>query len=91
MSQRRIAGESTTGKERKMLAAGGLFLLGGGLTAAGMLWSGLYDIGILVLIVAAIGIVVRAGDWARVLLARWPAGDRGAPASPPGGCGGELP
>ena len=23
-----------------MLAAGGLFLLGGGLTAAGMLWSG---------------------------------------------------
>ena len=74
-----------------MLAAGALFLLGGGLTAAGMLWSGLYDIGILVLIVAAIGIVVRTGDWARVLLARWPAGDRGAPASPPGGRGGERP
>ena len=52
-----------------MLAAGGMFLLGAGLTAAGMLWSGLYDIGILVLIVAAVGIVVRAGDWARILLA----------------------
>ena len=63
-----------------MLAAGGLFLLGCGLTAAGMLWSGLYDIGILVMIVAAIGIVVRAGDWARILLARWPGG-RDDPAS----------
>ena len=72
-----------------MLAAGGLFLLGGGLTAAGMLWSGLYDIGILVLIVAAVGIVVRVGDWARVLLARWPAGDE--PGPPRGGYGGELP
>lgn len=48
-----------------MVAAGMLFLLGAGLTAAGMLWSGLYDIGILVLIVAAIGIVVRIGDLAR--------------------------
>ena len=53
-----------------MLAAGGLFLLGSGLTAAGMLWSGLYDIGIGVLIVAVIGIVVRAGDLARILLTR---------------------
>ena len=74
-----------------MLAAGGLFLLGGALTAAGMLWSGLYDIGILVLIVAAVGIVVRAGDWARVLLARWPAGDGDEPASPRGSYGGERP
>ncbi len=73
-----------------MMAAGALFLLGGGLTAAGILWPGLYDIGILVLIVAAIGIVVRVGDWARVLLARWPAGDRDDPPSTQAG-GGELP
>jgi hypothetical protein len=70
-----------------MLAAGTLFLLGAGLTAAGMLWSGLYDIGILVLIVAAVGIMVRAGDWARVLLAHRSAGE---PASGRGR-GGELP
>ena len=73
-----------------MMAAGALFLLGCGLTAAGMLWPGLYDIGILVLIVAAIGIVVRAGDWARVRLARRPAGGRDDPASPRA-AGGELP
>ena len=59
-----------------MVAAGALFLLGAGLTAAGMLWSGLYDIGILVLIVAAIGIVVRIGDLARILLASRTGGDR---------------
>jgi hypothetical protein len=50
-----------------MMAAGALFLLGCGLTAAGMLWSGLYDIGILVLIVAAIGVAMPAV----VLLAHW--------------------
>jgi len=74
-----------------MMAAGALFLLGCGLTAAGMLWSGLYDIGILVLIVAAVGVVVRAGDWARVWLARRAAGGRHEPASPAGANGGELP
>ena len=73
-----------------MMAAGALFLLGGGLTAAGILWPGLYDIGILVLVVAAIGVVVRAGDWARIRLARWPAGGRDDPPSPRAG-GGELP
>ena len=67
-----------------MMAAGALFLLGGGLTAAGMLWPGLYDIGMLVLIVAAIGIVVRVGDWARVLLAHWPAA-AGTNRQPAGG------
>jgi hypothetical protein len=74
-----------------MLAAGTLFLLGAGLTAAGMLWPGLYDIGIMVLIVAAIGIVVRAGDWARAWLARRAAGDQNEPASPLRADGGELP
>ena len=73
-----------------MMAAGALFLLGCGLTAAGMLWPGLYDIGIMVLIVAAIGIVVRVGDWARVLLADRPAGGRDDPAAPRA-AGGELP
>ena len=58
-----------------MLAAGGLFLLGAGLTATGVLWSGLYDIGIMVLIVAAIGVVVRVSDWARVLLAKRSGGE----------------
>jgi hypothetical protein len=74
-----------------MLAAGATFLLGAGLTAAGVLWSGLYDIGILVLIVAAVGIVVRFGDWARVLLAARQAGRGDEPASLRGGPGGELP
>ena len=74
-----------------MIVAGALFLLGCGLTAAGMLWPGLYDIGILVLIVAAIGVVVRAGDRARVWLARRAPGARNEPASPLGASGGELP
>jgi len=74
-----------------MLAAGTLFLLGAGLTAAGVLWPGLYDIGILVLIVAAIGVVVRAGDRARVLLAGRAVGDQDESASSLGADGGELP
>lgn len=74
-----------------MLAAGTLFLLGAGLTAAGMLWPGLYDIGVLVLIVAAVGIVVRVGDWARVLLARRPAGGSGERAPQRRHDPGELP
>ena len=74
-----------------MLAAGALFLLGAGLTAAGIAWSGLYDIGILVLIVAAVGVVVRIGDWARVLLGRRPASRRDEPASRRGLDGGERP
>jgi hypothetical protein len=74
-----------------MMAAGALFLLGCGLTAAGVLWPGLYDIGILVVIVAAIGVVVRAGDWARVWLARRAAGDRHALVSLLTGKDGERP
>jgi hypothetical protein len=73
-------------KVRKMRAAGALFLLGAGLTAAGIVWSGLYDIGILVLIVAAVGLVVRVGDWARVLLAR-PGEGAGGPRSARGQAG----
>ena len=72
-----------------MLAAGALFLLGAGLTVAGIAWSGLYDIGILVLIVAAVGIVVRVGDWARVLLSGRAADGRDEPASRRGLDGGE--
>jgi hypothetical protein len=78
-------------RSEKMLAAGAMFLLGAGLTAAGTLWPGLYDIGILVLIVAAIGIVVRAGDWARVRLACRAAGHQNEPASSLRADGGELP
>jgi hypothetical protein len=73
-----------------MMAVAALFVFGAGVTAAGMLWSGLYDIGILVLIVAAIGVVVRIGDWARVLLAS-PRGDSyGQPASRAGRDAGGL-
>jgi hypothetical protein len=74
-----------------MLAAGTMFLLGAGLTAAGMLWPGLYDIGILVLIVAVTGIVVRAGDLARVWLARRAAGHQNESAPSLRANGGELP
>ena len=74
-----------------MLAAGTLFLLGAGLTATGTLWQGLYDIGIMVLIVAAIGVAVRAGDWTRVWLARRTADDQTELTSPLRGDGGELP
>jgi hypothetical protein len=74
-----------------MIAAGALFLLGGGLTAAGMLWPGLYDIGVMVLIVAAIGIVVRAGDWARVWLARRMSSGQPGLASSLEASGGERP
>ena len=74
-----------------MMAAGALFLLGCGLTAAGVLWSGLYDIGILVLIVAAVGVVVRVGDWARVWLVRQADGVHHEPASGLRASGGELP
>jgi hypothetical protein len=53
-----------------MLAVAAMMLLGAGLTAAGTLWSGLYDIGILTLIVAAVGFVVRVGDALRIRLNR---------------------
>jgi hypothetical protein len=65
-----------------MMAAGALFLLGCGLTAAGTLWSGLYDIGILVVIVAAIGVVVRAGDQARVCSSAIPRARRSSAGTP---------
>ncbi len=63
-----------------MIAAGALFLLGAGLTAAGMLWSGLYDIGIMALAVAVIGMVVRVLDWVRTLAA---SSEPGEPAERP--------
>ena len=72
-----------------MLAAGGLFVLGAGVTAAGIWWSALYDVGILMLVVAAVGILVRAGDWARVLLAGRPDAD-GGPALPRERSGGDA-
>jgi hypothetical protein len=73
-----------------MMSAGALFLLGCGLTAVGIVWPDMYDVGILIAIVAAIGIVVRVGDWARVWLGRRAAADPGGPASPLGASDGEL-
>ncbi len=46
-----------------MIAATLVFLLGAGLTASGVLWSGMYDIGILVMFVGVVGMVVRLGHW----------------------------
>lgn len=48
-----------------MFAALGVFMAGAGLTASGVLWSGMYDIGVMVILVGAVGLVVRAADWLR--------------------------
>lgn len=42
-----------------------VFLFGCGLVAAGLLWAGLYDIGILFMFLGLVGIGVRAVDWLR--------------------------
>jgi hypothetical protein len=50
-----------------VLAAVGVFLLGCGLTALGLVTPTMYDIGIVVIIVGIVGLVVRAVDWLRWL------------------------
>lgn len=44
-----------------------VFLFGCGLVAAGLLWAGLYDIGILFMFLGLIGIGIRTVDWLRWL------------------------
>jgi hypothetical protein len=46
-----------------VIAAALFFLFGAGLTASGVLWSGMYDIGILVMVVGLVGVAVRLGHW----------------------------
>ena len=50
-----------------MLAAIAVFLLGVGLTALGLLAPTMYDIGIMVIFLGAIGIAIRTIDWMRWL------------------------
>lgn len=51
-----------------MLAAITVFLIGAGLTALGIVQPLLYVIGIVVLIIAFVGLAVRLGDAVRWLL-----------------------
>ncbi len=51
-----------------MLTALAVFLLGAGLTAAGLWQSILYDIGVVVMVLAVVGIVVRGVEWVRWVL-----------------------
>ena len=50
-----------------MFAAGSLMLVGFGVIALGLVAPTMYDIGIVVLLIASIGIVVRIADWWRWL------------------------
>lgn len=46
-----------------MIAAGLLLLTGFGLTALGLVEHTMYDIGIIVVLIAAVGVVVKLVDW----------------------------
>lgn len=50
-----------------MLAAGGVLVLGAGLTALGVVAPTMYPIGIAVIVIALVGILVRLIDWIRWL------------------------
>jgi hypothetical protein len=50
-----------------MLQALGVFLLGALITASGMLVATMYDIGIVVMMIGAVGIAVRVVGWLRWL------------------------
>jgi hypothetical protein len=50
-----------------MIAAGVVFLLGAGLTALGLVSPTMYDIGIVVMLLGAVGFAVRTIDWLRWL------------------------
>lgn len=50
------------------MAAVAVVVLGAGLTVAGLLEGTLYDIGIMVVVLGAVGVVVRLVDVARSLL-----------------------
>lgn len=46
-----------------MIAAGLLLLAGFGLIALGLLEHTMYDVGLVVVLIAAVGVVVKLGDW----------------------------
>lgn len=50
-----------------MFAALAVFLLGAGLTALGLVTPTMYDVGIMVMLISAIGFAVRTVDWLRWL------------------------
>jgi hypothetical protein len=50
-----------------MLWAIAVFMFGAGLTALGIVTPTMYDVGIMVMFIGAIGIAVRAADWLRWL------------------------
>lgn len=50
-----------------MIAAAVVLLLGAGLTALGLVNPTMYDIGIVVLLIAFVGVAVRVVDWWRWL------------------------
>lgn len=50
-----------------MVVAGLVTLLGIGITVGGLLQPDLYDIGVMVTFLGAIGVLVRAGEWLRWL------------------------
>ena len=50
-----------------MIAALAVFLIGAGLTALGLVFPTMYDIGIMVIFIGVIGFVVRTIDWLRWL------------------------
>jgi hypothetical protein len=52
----------------QVLSAILVLVLGAGLFAGGLLWPGMYDVGILVMVIGAVGVAVRAVEWARWLL-----------------------
>jgi len=50
-----------------VLQAVGVFLLGVLITASGLLVATMYDIGIVVMVVGAMGVLIRFIDWLRWL------------------------
>lgn len=50
-----------------MLAALSVFVLGAGLTALGVVAPAMYPIGIVVIVIALVGVLVRLIDWIRWL------------------------
>jgi hypothetical protein len=59
--------EASTEGAAPVLQAIGVFLLGVLLTASGILVATMYDIGIVVMFIGAIGILIRFIDWLRFI------------------------
>jgi len=62
-----IGSRAGFGIEVTVFAALAVFLLGAGLTALGLVTPTMYDVGIMVMLISAIGFAVRTVDWLRWL------------------------